>query len=78
MLKAIRRHTQDSIFQPLRVLVTYRKGQRQLKNDAKHPESTLARPPIYDLMYPERISIAPPGNSVGVIKLTSLLLYNRI
>ena len=62
----------------MRVLVTYRKGQKQLKIIAKHPESTLARPPIYDPAYAEKLSTASPVNPVGVIKLSSLLVSNRI
>ena len=59
----------------MKVLVTYRKGQKQLKKIAKHPESTLGRPPIYDRAYPEKLSTASPGNPVGITKPSSFSLF---
>ena len=37
--------------------------------------STLARPPIYDRAYPEKIWSASPWNPVGVRKPSLLLLF---
>ena len=42
MLKVIRRHTLDAIFPVMRIVLNYRKGQKQLTKIAKHLESTLA------------------------------------
>jgi len=53
----------------MRVVVIYRQEQKQLK------KSTLARPPIYDRPYADMLSTAPPGNPVGIIKRSSLLLF---
>ena len=75
MLRVISRHTQESVFQAMRVLVTCAKSTEKI---AKHPEYTLARQQFYDLAYPGKLSTASPGNPVGVIKLSSLSLCNRI
>ena len=71
MLRVIRRHTLEVI----RVLVNYRKVKRQLKKIALHLESTLARPPICDGAYPEKLLTASPGNPVGVMKPGSHFLF---
>ena len=89
MLRVIRRNTLEAIFQVMRVVVNYRKGQKQflqfpqLNNfniflNVLHSESTLATAPIYNQAYPEKPSTASPGNSVRVTKPSSLLLCNRI
>ena len=38
-------------------------------------KSTLARPPIYDRTYPDKLSAAPSGNPVGVTKPSSFPLF---
>ena len=53
MLRVIRRHTHESVFQAMRVLVTHCKAQKQVKKVAKDPKGSLARPPIYKQAYPE-------------------------
>ena len=58
----------------MRAVVNYRKGQKQLKKIALHLKSSLARPPIYDRLCPEKPSTASPGNPVGTKKLGSFLL----
>ena len=68
MLRVIRRHTRDTIFQVMRVTANHRKGPKELNIIVLYLESTLARPPIYDGAYPEKLWTAPPGNSVGVTK----------
>ena len=75
MLKIIRRHTLEAIFQVMGVAVSYRKGQKQLKKIAQHLNSTLARQNIYNRAYPENPSTASPGNPVGVKKPSLLLLF---
>ena len=47
MLRVIRRHTLEAIFEVLIVVVNYREGQKNWKN-ALHLKSTLAGQPIYD------------------------------
>ena len=74
-LSDISRHPLEAIFQVMRVVVNYGKGQKQLKKIVLHPKSTLARPPIYDRAYPEMLSTAFPGNPVGITKPSSLLLF---
>ena len=59
----------------MRVVVNYRKGQKQLEKIALHVKSTLARPTIYDRAYPEVLSTASPGNPVGITKPSQLLLF---
>ena len=68
MLRVIRRHTLDTIFQVMRVAVNHRKGPKELNIIVLYLKSTLARAPIYDGAYPEKLWTAPPGNSVGVTK----------
>ena len=75
MLRVNRVFTLEVIFQVMRVVVYYRKGQKQLKEIAPHLKSTLARPPIYDQTYPEVLSTASPGNPLGVTKPNSHLLF---
>ena len=58
----------------MRVVVNYRKGQKQLKKIVLHLKSTLARPPIYDRAYPQKLSTTSPGNPVGITKPSSILL----
>ena len=68
------RHTLDSIFQVLRVVLNYRKGQKQLKKLLLHPKSTSARPPIYDRAKPEKLSTASPGNPMSITRPSSFVL----
>ena len=68
VLRVFRRHTGEAIFQAMRIVVNYRKGQKQLKKITLHLESTLARPPIYDRASNEKLSTASPNKSVGVKK----------
>ena len=75
MLRIIGNHTIQAIPQVMRVVVNYRKGQKQLKKNVIHLKSTLARPPIYDRAYPEMLSTASPGNPVGITKPSSFLLF---
>ena len=75
MLRVFQRHTREAVFQATRIVVNYRKGQKQLKKITLHLESTLARPPIYDRASDEKLSTASPSNSVGVIKPGSMLLF---
>ena len=49
--------------------------QNQFRKVALHLKSTLARPPIYDRAYPEKLAIASPGNPVGVTKSSVFLLF---
>ena len=48
-----------------------------LKN-ALNRKNTLARPPIYNGAYPEKLWTASPANSVGVTKLSSFLLLVQL
>ena len=75
MLRVIRRHTVEAIFEVMGVVENYRKGQKQLKRLAQHLKSTLARPGNYDRAYFEKLSNASPSNPVGVMKPDSLLLF---
>ena len=68
MLRVFGRHTLDTIFQVKRVIVNHGKGPKELNIIVLYLKSTLARPPIYDGAYPEKLWTAPPGNSVGVTK----------
>ena len=74
-LRVIRKHALEAIFQVMRVVTNYRKGQKQFKKIAKHLKNTSARPPIYEREYPEKLSTASLSDSVGVTKPTSLLLF---
>ena len=67
-------HTIEKLFSVIGVVISYSKGQKQLKN-ALHPKNILARPTINDGLYPEKIWIASPGNTEGVTKLASILLF---
>ena len=68
MLKVIRRHILEAIFQVMRVGVSYHKGQKQLIKSALHLKSTLARPPIYNKTCPKKLSTASLGNPAGIKK----------
>ena len=74
MQTVIRRHSLETILQAMRAAVNYCKGQKQLKK-ALHPKSTLARPPIYDRAYPEKLWTASEGNPLGVAKPILILLF---
>ena len=67
------RHTLEAIFQVMRLVVNYRKGQKQLERNVLHLKSTLATPPIYNRAYSEMLSTAFPGNPVCTRKPSSLL-----
>ena len=75
MPRVIRRHILEAIFQVMRVVANYRKGQKQLKKIVLHLKITLARPPINDRAYPEMLPAASPGNPLAITKLSSLLLF---
>ena len=75
MLRVIGRPTLEVNLQIMRVVVNYRKGQKQLKKIPPHLTSTLARPPTNDRACPEIISTASPDNPLGVTKPSSLLLF---
>ena len=70
--------THEAIFQVMRVVVNYRKGQKHLKKIALHLKSTLARPRMYDRAYPQMLSTVSPGNPVDVTKPSSLLLFVQL
>ena len=74
-LRVIRRHTPEAIFQVMRIVVNYRKGQKQLKKIALHLESTLAGAPIYERAYLDKLSTVFLGNPVEITKPSSLLLF---
>ena len=73
MLRVIGTHILEATSQVMRVVVNYRKGQKQLKI-AIHMKSTLARPPIYNRAYPEKLSTSSPSISVVFMKTSLLLL----
>ena len=75
MPTVIRRHTFEAIFQVMRVVVNYGKGQKQLKKIVLLLKSTLVRLRIYDRAYPEMLSTTSPRNLVGIAKPSSLLLF---
>ena len=75
MRRVICRHTLKASFPVMGAVVNYRKGQKQLKKIALYLKSTLARPPIYDRAYPERLYTASPGNPVTVRKPSLLLFF---
>ena len=76
MLRVIRTHTLEAIFQVMRVAVNNRKGQKQLKIlGALHLKSTLPRPTIYKGEYPEKHCTVPSGNPVGVKKPSIISLF---
>ena len=64
-----RQHMLEAIFQVMKVIVKYRKGQKPLKEIALHLKTTLATTPINDLTltraYPENASFAS-GNPVAI------------
>ena len=68
MLRVIMRHTFESVFHVMRVVVNYREEEKQLKKIVLHLKSTLARSPIYDRAYREKTQNAYPGNPMGVMK----------
>ena len=78
MPRVSRRHTLEAIFQVMRVAVNYRKGQKQSKTIALYLKSTLARPPIYNRAYPEKLWSASPSNPVGVTKPNLILLFVQL
>ena len=75
MLRVIRGHTFEAIFSVMGVVLNNRKGQKHLKKTALHLKSTLARPPIYDGAYPEKLSKASPGNPMGAMKPSIISLF---
>ena len=75
MLRVIRRHTLEAIFQVMRVAVNHRKGQKPSTKIDVHLKSTLAIPPIYDRAYPEKPLTASTGNVMRVTKPNLLLLF---
>ena len=58
----------------MRVVVNYRKGQKQLKKFVLQLNNALARPPIYDRAYTEMLSTDSSGNPVAITKPSALLL----
>ena len=64
VLRDFKRDTLEANLQPMRLAVKYRKGQKQLKLIALYQKNTLARPPIYDEAYPEKLCTASPGSPV--------------
>ena len=75
MPRVIGRHTLDTISQVMTVAVKHRKGQKQLGTTALHLKSTLARQPIHNRAYPEKLSTASPDTPISVRKPSSLLLF---
>ena len=75
MLRVIRKHSLEAIFEVMRVVVNYRDGQKQMEKIALHIKSTLAPPLINDRAYPELLSTASPGNPVAIAKRSSLWLF---
>ena len=69
------RHTLEAIFLEMRVVVEYRRGQKQSGKIVQHPKSTLAGPPIYDQAQPEMLSAVSQGNLVSIMERSSLLLF---
>ena len=78
VLRVVRKHTIEAIFQVMRVGVNYRKAQKLLKLIALHLNSTLTRPPIYKEAYTEKHETASPGNSVGVTELSLILSFVQL
>ena len=74
ILRVVSRHTLEPILQVMRVAINSRKRQKELK----HPKSNLARPPIYEGAYPQKLWTASPGNPVGVTKPSLNLLYVQL
>ena len=75
MLRVIMRLTLEALFQLKSVVLIYHKETKQLKNFVLHVKSTLARPPIDIRVYPETLTTASSGNTVGIKKPSSLLLF---
>ena len=74
MMRVIRRHTIEPIFQMIRIVVNYREGQKQFEKTALHLKSTLAKPTIYDRAYCDKIWTSSPSIPVTFTKRRSLLL----
>ena len=67
MLKVFKTNTLSAILQVMRI-VKYRKGQKQLRKVVPNLKNNSAKPPIYQLSYPELLSTASPGNQVRIAK----------
>ena len=78
MQRVIRSHSVEPISEVMRVVVNYRKRQKQLKNIDLHLKSTLARSPISDRIYSEKTLIASPSKHMGVTKVSSVLLFVQL
>ena len=59
----------------MRVAVSCREGQKQLKVLALHIKRTWTRQPIYDGAYLERMYTALVGNPVGVTQPSLIILF---
>ena len=76
-LRVSRRQTLQAISQVMRVVVNPRKGQKQLKKLAIHLKRTLARQPIYDQAYREKLSTSSPSKLVVFMQPSFLLLFKQ-
>ena len=72
MLRVNRKQTFEAILSVMRVVVNYRKGQRQLKRMVLHLKSTSA---IYNGACHEKLWTASPGNPVGVTDPSLILSF---
>ena len=71
--------TLEDFFQVMRVVLNYRKGQKQLKKMLYIRRVPWpATYPIYDRARPEMLSTVSPGNPVDITKPRKLFLCNRV
>ena len=75
MRRITRRHTLETKFQVIRVVVNYGKVQKHLEKIALSLKVTSAKPPIYDRAYPEKLLKSSPSIPVVFMKPALLLLF---
>ena len=62
----------------MRVVVNYREGQIQLKKIALYLKSTLARPPIYNRAYHQKLPTSSPRIPVVFMTPSLILLFEQL
>ena len=75
MLRSVSRHKIEATLQMMGFVVNYRNRQKQLNKVVLHLKTALAKPPIHDQAYPEKLSIDSPVNLLGVTQPNLLLLF---
>ena len=74
ILKVITRHTLEAVFQVMEAAVKLSQRAKTIEKKLPCTWSTLATPPIYNQVYPEKLATSSPGNPIDVTKPSLVLL----